>query len=91
MANAVVNDSFEESPKEFGSENAVRLSTMTGVVDADIILECRIDDSTGDSGETDTEERRSCPVGIELVGIGEDVAEPEFSGNKWSGCFVDHL
>ena len=64
---------------------------MTGIADADIILECSIDDSTGDSGEIDMEERRSCPVGIELAGIGEDVVELEYSDNRWSGCFVDHL
>ena len=55
---------------------------MTGIADADIILECSIDDSTGDSGETDTEERRSCPIGIELVGIGEDVVELEYSDDR---------
>ena len=45
----------------------------------------------GDSGEIDTEERSSCGIGIELAGIGEDVAELERSGGRWSGCFVDHL
>lgn len=64
---------------------------MTGITDADIILECSIDDSRGDSGEIDTEERSSCLVGIEFVGIGEDVAELEYSDDRWSGCFVDHL
>lgn len=64
---------------------------MTGIVEAVIIFECRIDESKGDSGETDTEERRSCPVGIALAGIGDDVADPEYSDDRWSGCFVDHL
>ena len=91
IANAVVNDSFEESPEEFCSVGEVGRVTMTGVAEAVIILECRIDESTGDSGEIDTEERRSCPVGIALAGIGEDVAEPEYSDDRWSGCFVDHL
>lgn len=86
-----MNDSCEESPEELGSEKEVGRSTMTGATDADIILECKIDESTGDSGEIDTDERRSSPIGIELAGIGEDVAEPEDSDNKWSGCFVDHL
>lgn len=91
IANAVVNDSFEVSPRELGSEKGVWRSTMTSVADADIIFECRIDESTGDSGETETEERRSCPVGIEFVGIGGDVANPEYSDDRWRGCFVDHL
>lgn len=64
---------------------------MTGIVEAVIIFECRIDESKGDSGETDTEERRSCPVGIALAGIGDDVADPEYSDDRWSGCFIDHL
>ena len=66
--------------------------TMTGVIEADIIFECRIDESMGDSGEMDTEERRSCPGGNAFgVGIGEDVVELECSDDRWSGCFVDHL
>lgn len=64
---------------------------MTGIVEADIIFECKTDESRGDSGEMETEERRSCPVGITLAGIGEDVAELEYSDGRWSGCFVDHL
>ena len=54
---------------------------MTGITEADIIFECRIDESMGDSGETDTEERRSCSVRIVLAGIGEDV-EPECSDDR---------
>lgn len=91
MANAVVNDSFDGSLKELGSVWEVGRLTMTGVVEAVIIFECRTDESRGDSGETDMEERRSCPVGIALAGIGEDVAELEYSDDRWSGCFVDHL
>lgn len=54
---------------------------MTGAAEADIILEWRIDESRGDSGETDTEERRSCSAEIGLVGIGA-VAEPEYSDDR---------
>lgn len=57
-------------------------STMTGVVEAVIILECRIEESIGDSGEPETEERRSCPIGIAFAGIGEDVAEPGCSDDR---------
>ena len=62
---------------------------MTGAVDTDIILRCRIDKLTGDSGEADVEERRSCSVGIALAGIGEKTSQN--SEDRWSGCFVDHL
>ena len=54
---------------------------MTGITEGDIIFECRIDESTGDSGEIDTEERRSCSVGIVLAGMGEVVA-PEYSDDR---------
>jgi len=91
IANAVVNDSFEESPEELWSVGEVGRLTITGVTESDIILECRTDESTGDSGDMDTEERSSCPIGIVLAGIGEDVAELERSDGRWSGCFVDHL
>lgn len=64
---------------------------MTGIAEADIILECRIDESMGDSGEIDTEERRSCSVEIGLAGFGEVVVEPEYSDDRWRGCLVDHL
>jgi hypothetical protein len=53
---------------------------MTGMAE-DISFECRIDESTGDSGEVDREERRSRSVEIVLVGMGE-AAEPEYSDNK---------
>jgi hypothetical protein len=86
-----VNDSFKESPEEFSSIGEVGWSTMTGVVDADIILECRIDESVGDSGEIDIEERRSGPTKFALVGIGEDAAELEYSDDRWRGYFFDHL
>jgi hypothetical protein len=56
-------------------------STITGITEADIIFECRIDESTGDSGEIDTEERRSCSVETVLAGIGE-AAEPEYSDDR---------
>lgn len=82
IANAVVNDSFEGSPEKLGSVRVVGWSTMTGIAEPDIILECRIDESTGDSGETDTEERRSCPAGMVLAGIGEGVAEPDCSDDR---------
>ena len=91
IAKAVVNDSFRESPEELWSVGEIGRLTITGIAESDIILECRIDESTGDSGEIDTEERSSCGIGIELAGIGDDVAELERSGGRWSGCFVDHL
>jgi len=91
IANAVVNDSFEESPEELWSVGEIGRLTITGIVESDIIFEWKTDESTGDSGEMDTEERSSCGIGIELAGIGEDVAELERSGGRWSGCFVDHL
>lgn len=65
-------------------------STMTGIAEADIIFECKIDAPMGDSGEIDREERRSCSVENVLAVIG-GVAEPEYSDDRWRGCFVVHL
>lgn len=54
---------------------------MTGIAEADIIFECRIDESTGDSGEIETDKRRSCSVEVAVAGIGE-VVEPEYSDKR---------
>ena len=75
IADAVVHDSFEESPELLGYAKEIGWSTVTGAVDTDIILRCRIDKLMGDSGEADVEERRSCSVGIALAGIGEKTSQ----------------